>query len=131
MAQFITATFISFHVIIAIVNKVAVCFSSIYSRASLIWIIHLSGHLLGNQSPCLNRKRLTYPEIQLSGQSVWERRCPDKWGSTIDTFCMMIEAGLLTILFVSNGVWGSRNHGLVSITYFRNMKDKFIIHATK
>ena len=26
---------------------------------------------------CLNRKWLTYPEIQLSGQSVWERRCPE------------------------------------------------------
>ena len=61
---------------------------SIYSVASLIWtsviwIIHLSGHLFGNQSPFLNRKWLTYLEIQLSGQSVWKRRCADKWGSTV------------------------------------------------
>ena len=56
---------------------------TIYSGASLIRIIHLFGHLFGNQSPFLNRKWLTYPEIQLSEQSVWERRCPDKWGSTV------------------------------------------------
>ena len=56
-----------------------------YSVSSLIQIynIHLSGHLFWNQSPFLNRKWLTYPEIQLSGQSVWERRCPNKWGSTV------------------------------------------------
>ena len=54
-----------------------------YSGASLIRIIHLSRHLFWNQSPFLNRKWLTYPEIQLSGQSVWERRCLDKWGSTV------------------------------------------------
>ena len=57
-----------------------------YSVASLIRIIHLSGHLFGNQSTFLNRKWLTYLEIQLSGQSVWERRCPDKWGSTVVTW---------------------------------------------
>ena len=39
--------------------------------------------MFGNQSPFLNRKWLTNPEIQLFGQSVWERRCPDKWGSTV------------------------------------------------
>ena len=46
-------------------------------------IIHLSGHLFGNQSPFLNWKWLTYPEIQLSRQSVWDRGCPYKWWSTV------------------------------------------------
>ena len=58
----------------------------VYSGASLIRIIHLSGHLFGNQSPFLNRKWLIYPEIQLFGQSVWEQRCPDKSGSTVYQF---------------------------------------------
>ena len=35
-----------------------------YSVASLIRIIHLSGHLFGNQSPFLNRKWLSYPDSQ-------------------------------------------------------------------
>ena len=52
-------------------------------RIALIRIIHLSGHKFENQSPFLNRMCLTYPEIQLSGQSVWEQRFPDKWGSTV------------------------------------------------
>ena len=34
-------------------------------QSPLIRIIHLSGHMFGNQC-------LTYPEIQLSGQSVWD-----------------------------------------------------------
>ena len=38
----------------------------------------LSGHLFWNQSPFLNRNGLPYREIQLSIQSVWGRRCPDK-----------------------------------------------------
>ena len=32
-------------------------------RTRLIRIIHLSGHMFGNQSPFLNRKWLAYPEI--------------------------------------------------------------------
>ena len=52
-----------------------------YPEYSLIRNIHLSGHLFGNQF--LNGNWLTYLEIQLSGQLVWERRCPDKWGSTV------------------------------------------------
>ena len=28
-------------------------------------------------------KWFTYLEIKLYGQSAWERRCPDKWGSTV------------------------------------------------
>ena len=59
-----------------------------YSDYSLIRIIHLSGHMFGNQSPFLNRIWLTYmyQEIQLSRQSVWERRCPDKWDSTVVSY---------------------------------------------
>ena len=56
---------------------------------------HLSGPV-GNQSPCLNRKWLTYPEIQLSGQSVWERRCPDKWGSTVLVLTISLAAELVS-----------------------------------
>ena len=71
-----------------ILNEIIEKSNCLYSRASLIRtslirIIQLSGHLFGNKSLCLNRKWLTYPKIQLSGQSVWEQRCPDKWGSTI------------------------------------------------
>ena len=41
----------------------------ICSEASLIRIINWFGHLFGNQFSFLNRKWLTYPEIQLYGQS--------------------------------------------------------------
>ena len=56
---------------------------------------HLSGphlsRLLTHLDTCLGtdvddfiyRKCLTYPDIQLSGQSNWEQRCPDKLGSTV------------------------------------------------
>ena len=60
-----------------------------YPDDSLIRMIHLSGHMFGNESPLFNRKCLTYPEIHLSGQSVWERRCPDKWGSTVLWFIFL------------------------------------------
>ena len=39
---------------------------------------HLSGHKFGNQL-WLHIWKVN----QLSRQSVWERRCPDKWGSTV------------------------------------------------
>ena len=52
-------------------------------RTPLFRIVHLSWHMFENQSLFLNRKWLTNLEIQLSGQSVWERRCPDRWGSTV------------------------------------------------
>ena len=48
-----------------------------YSRASLIWIIQLSGHMFGNQLKYPYRKRLTYPDFQLSRQLAWEWRCQD------------------------------------------------------
>ena len=59
-----------------------------YSRASLIRIIHISGHLFENQFIFFNRKWHTYPKFQLSGQSVLGRRCPDKWGSTVIYKCV-------------------------------------------
>ena len=36
-----------------------------------------------NQITFLTIKWFTYPEIQLYGRLPWERRCPDKWGSTV------------------------------------------------
>ena len=59
-------------------------FCKMYSEDSLIQIILLSGHIFGNYLRLyIYRKRLTYMEIQLSGQSSCEWRCPDKWGSTV------------------------------------------------
>ena len=60
--------------------------------------------LVGSRSQIDIQCSLTYPDltyqdyslirtpvwelipIQLSGQSVWDRRCPDKWGSTVVCF---------------------------------------------
>ena len=60
------------------------------SWASLIQIIHLSGHMFGNQYPFLNRKWFAYSEVKLFGQSVWERRCLDTWGSTVLWFIIIL-----------------------------------------
>ena len=78
------------------VNALNISFRYIQSNVNTVEP-HLSGpHLsvlitypdtFGNQSPFLNIKCLTvtYLEIRLSRQSVWERRCPDKWSSTVYT----------------------------------------------
>ena len=52
----------------------------------LICNIHLSEHLFGNQFIFLTIKLFIYPEIQLYWRLAWERRCPDKWGFTVQTF---------------------------------------------
>ena len=69
---------------------------------------HLSGLFtysetcLGTNPLFLNRKCLTYPKIQLSGQSVWERRCPDKWGSTVHVIIVHFVFSLLLTILIYN-----------------------------
>ena len=69
-------------------NSLPTHYNIVYNEASLIrtpliQIIHLSGHMFGNQLLFLHWKWLTHPDIQLSGQLVWEWGFPDKWGSTV------------------------------------------------
>ena len=61
---------------------------------------HLSGLFIymdtcfGPNYDYILRKWLIYLDIQLSRQSTWELRCPDKWGFTVLGFSRLHQKGL-------------------------------------
>ena len=78
-----------------------------YTSRTYLDYSHIRTHywMFGNQSSLyIGKVWLTYPDIQLSGQSAWERRCPDKYVPSVIT--------LLLFLFCTPG--HTSHHSLIS-----------------